>query len=38
MAFIVTAHLQSYSAPAEIVPPALAPAAAAYYSRGPPLV
>jgi hypothetical protein len=38
VAFIVTAQPQSFSAPADIVPTALAPAAAAYYSRGPPLV
>ena len=38
VAFIVTPQVHSFFAPAEIAPTTAAPAAAAYYSRGPPLI
>lgn len=37
-AFIVTPQLQTFIAPVEIVPTTAAPAPAAYFSRGPPLI
>ncbi|HEY0685294.1 MAG TPA: hypothetical protein VGD45_23345 [Steroidobacter sp.] len=38
VAFLVTPQVQAFSAPVAIVPTTAAPPAAAYYSRGPPLI
>lgn len=38
VAFLATPQLQSFTAPAHIDPTTAAPAPAAYYSRGPPLI